>query len=211
MVTCQNIEEQSVTSVCLVGKRRAWVPGQVCCVQHIYVRRPACAAKCPIARCMRNCTVIALHCKLQQLTTCLTHGRAVMQICAVLQIVCGGADSWQQALREVDIMSRNLHPCIMPLVQHRAEPDGDGGTLYMLMPLCSGGSLWDYVEARQAGKQCLQVPTREVLSVAAQVRTALLTMALPNVGCVWSAPATAVVGCQANARRAVASQGATSL
>lgn len=91
-----------------------------------------------------------------------------------MQIVCSGQESWQQALQEVDIMSRKLHPSLMPLVQHRAEADGDGGTIYMLMPLCSSGSLWDYVEQRQASTGQPKLPPAEVLSVAAQVRKLLV-------------------------------------
>ena len=47
-------------------------------------------------------------------------------------------------------MGRQLHPSLMPLIEYSsvASPSGEGGTIYMLMPLFSGGSLWDLVHRR---------------------------------------------------------------
>jgi serine/threonine protein kinase len=85
-------------------------------------------------------------------------------------VLCTGPDSWEQTLLECDIMSRNLHPSLMPLVDHKRIPDAssNGGTILMLMPLYRHGSLWDYVQRRHEQQKYLS--GAEILSILEQVR-----------------------------------------
>jgi serine/threonine protein kinase len=72
-------------------------------------------------------------------------------------------------LLECEIMAQKLHPSLMPLIEHVALPNtqGEGGTVYMLMPLCKNGSLWDYVHKRFEQQHPLS--GGEMLSILAQV------------------------------------------
>ena len=92
-------------------------------------------------------------------------------------MMCPGSESWRQALIECDLMSRKLHPALMPLIDHKAVSDGgEGGTVYVLMPLFQSGSLWDYVEHRHKHNRVL--PASEILSILSQVRAPCLRIHL---------------------------------
>ena len=86
-----------------------------------------------------------------------------------MQMLCPGSETWQRALMECDLMSRKLHPSLMPLVDHKAVSDGaEGGTVYLLMPLFQSGSLWDFVEHCHMSGKLLHAG--DILSIAQQVR-----------------------------------------
>lgn len=89
-----------------------------------------------------------------------------------MQMLCPGPESWRQALSECDLMSRKLHPSLMPLVDHKATADGaEGGTVYLLMPLFRHGSLWDHVEhCHKCGKL---LHAGDILGIAQQVCASL--------------------------------------
>lgn len=71
-------------------------------------------------------------------------------------------------------MGRRLHSSLMPLIEHKAieETSGEGGTIYMLMPLFQGGSLWDHVHKRLELKKPLS--GAEMLAILDQVSNTYL-------------------------------------
>jgi serine/threonine protein kinase len=87
-----------------------------------------------------------------------------------IQVICAGADSWDQTIRECEIMLRKLHLGLMPLLEYKwvRDSQGEGGHIYMLMPFYRSGSLWDLVHARLSKTEPFSAS--EMLSILSQVQ-----------------------------------------
>lgn len=84
-----------------------------------------------------------------------------------VQVVCSDAAQLRSAEKERDLMKMQLHPGIMPLLDSGTEqtaPPQSRQILYMLMPLYTGGSLWDVVHA-----QSQPLSNNQILSILEQV------------------------------------------
>lgn len=113
-----------------------------------------------------NTTVFRLHAGISSCASTAVGPAPSTSVC--VQVVCSDATALRLAKLEIELMNKRIHPGIMPLLDSGTEqsaPPHCRQILYMLMPLYSGGSLWDVVHA-----QSQPLSNAQILSILEQVR-----------------------------------------
>lgn len=94
---------------------------------------------------------------------------------ALKKVVCGCQEQLRQVEQEIDILSSSLHPAIIRLIDWKVVQERpNASTAYLLMPLYSGGSLWDVVHTCMQ-EECPLSPV-EMLQILQQVVQALAAL-----------------------------------
>jgi aminoglycoside phosphotransferase (APT) family kinase protein len=78
----------------------------------------------------------------------------------------------KHARRECELMTAELHPALMPLIDTLVTPvpqQPEARHVYMLMPYYRGGSVWDAVSALTEREQ--RVSSSAILAIVRQART----------------------------------------